>query len=146
MSDRYEQIEVSSREQWREWLASHHMSSPGVWVVTVERLQQAGLMTPAGQAAIETAKHDGTWSALDEVENLLEPDDLRAALDADQDARRYRDAFPRSTKRGILEWILNAKKPETRERRITETTRLAAQGLRANQPRQPKRRSTDQPG
>jgi uncharacterized protein YdeI (YjbR/CyaY-like superfamily) len=105
----------------------------------VERLEQAGLITPAGQAAIDTAKDNGAWSALDDVENLVEPDDLRDAPDADQDARRSWDAFPRSTKRGILEWILTVKKPETRDKRITETARLARRRHPGQQPRQPKR-------
>jgi uncharacterized protein YdeI (YjbR/CyaY-like superfamily) len=104
----------------------------------VERLTAAGAMTPAGRAAVETAKRNGAWTALDAVETLQEPDDLVAALDAIPDARRFWDAFPRSTKRGILEWIANAKQAETREGRIAETARLAAENIRANQWRQPK--------
>lgn len=103
----------------------------------VERLEAAGLMAPAGAACVETAKGDGAWSALDDVENLVEPDDLRAALDAEPGARGNWDGFPRSTRRGILEWILNAKRPATREKRIRETAAQAAQGIRANQWRQP---------
>ena len=103
----------------------------------IERLSAAGLMTPAGLAAVEVAKASGAWSALDDVEELREPDDLRAALDADPAARRHWDAFPRSTKRGILEWIGSARRAETRARRVGETARLAAQGVRANQWRQP---------
>lgn len=99
----------------------------------VERLLTAGLIQPAGRAVIEAAKADGSWSALDDVENLVEPDDLRAALDADPAARREWDAFPRSVKRGILEWISTAKRPETRTRRITETAEMASRGERANQ-------------
>ncbi|MBK8045543.1 MAG: YdeI/OmpD-associated family protein [Haliscomenobacter sp.] len=48
-------------------------------------------------------------------------------------ASTHFDAFPRSVKRGILEWILNAKKEETRQKRILETATLAAQNIRANQ-------------
>ena len=43
------------------------------------------------------------------------------------------EAFPRSVKRGILEWIANAKRAETKARRVDETARLAAQNTRANQ-------------
>ena len=68
---------------------------------------------------------------------MTEPEDLRAALDGDSEARREWDAFPPSTRRGILEWILSAKRPETRARRVTETVTLAAEGIRANQWRQP---------
>jgi uncharacterized protein YdeI (YjbR/CyaY-like superfamily) len=99
----------------------------------VGRLAAAGLLAPAGEAVIEAAKADGSWSKLDAVENLEEPGDLRAALDADPDARRHWDAFPRSAKRAILEWIAQAKRAETRARRVAETARLAARGERANQ-------------
>jgi uncharacterized protein YdeI (YjbR/CyaY-like superfamily) len=73
------------------------------------------------------------------VEELAEPDSLRTALDADLASRRHWDAFPRSAKRGILEWIENAKRPETREKRVRETVEQAAQNVRANQWRRPKR-------
>jgi uncharacterized protein YdeI (YjbR/CyaY-like superfamily) len=103
----------------------------------VERLRAAGLMTPAGEAAIEVSKANGNWDALDSVERLEEPADLRAALDRDPTARANWDAFPRSTKRGILEWISNAKKEETRAKRVAETVSEAAAGRRANQWPQP---------
>ncbi|MEL6321896.1 MAG: YdeI/OmpD-associated family protein, partial [Cyanobacteria bacterium J06626_14] len=48
-------------------------------------------------------------------------------------SREHFDHFPRSAKRGILEWIVQAKRPETRQRRIEETARLAADNIRANQ-------------
>ena len=104
----------------------------------IARLTEAGLMAPAGIAAVEAAKESGTWTALDLIEDLVEPDELRAALDADPDARRHWDAFPRSAKRAILEWIAAAKRPETRARRVSETARLAAQDIRANQSSGPK--------
>jgi len=99
----------------------------------VERLTAAGLMAPAGQAVVDAAKASGTWTALDDVENLVEPDDLRAALDADPQARRQWDAFPRSARRGILEWLLNARTAPTRAKRLEEIARLASRGERANQ-------------
>jgi uncharacterized protein YdeI (YjbR/CyaY-like superfamily) len=52
-------------------------------------------------------------------------------------AAKYFKAFPPSSKRIILEWILNAKKPETRAQRITTTVELAARNTRANHYRQP---------
>jgi uncharacterized protein YdeI (YjbR/CyaY-like superfamily) len=93
-------------------------------------------MAPAGLAKVESAKRDGTWSALDAVEALEIPPDLRQALEANPAAQEFFDAFPRSVKRSILEWILNAKKPETRAKRIAETVELAARNIRANQWRQ----------
>ena len=105
----------------------------------VERLLAAGLMQPAGLAAIAVAKANGRWTALDQTETLAEPADLAAVLDADPAARRYWDAFPRSARRAILEWIGNARTDATRQARIERTASDAARGIRANQWRQPKR-------
>lgn len=99
----------------------------------VEKLIQAGLMTNAGQAMIDLAKQTGTWTALDEVENLINPPDLQAQLDANPTAKNYFAAFPRSVKRGILEWLLNAKTPAVRRKRIDEIVTRAEHNERANQ-------------
>jgi uncharacterized protein YdeI (YjbR/CyaY-like superfamily) len=99
----------------------------------VARLLAAGQMAPAGLAKVEAARADGSWFALDAVEALEIPPDLAAGLSAHPPARAYFDAFPRSVKRSILEWIASARRPETRARRIAETARLAAENLRANQ-------------
>jgi uncharacterized protein YdeI (YjbR/CyaY-like superfamily) len=96
-------------------------------------LTAAGLMAPAGIAAVERATSNGTWEALDTVERLEVPADLEAALDAAPPALEYWAAFPRSIRRGILEWIALAKRPETRAARVEETARLAARNERANQ-------------
>jgi uncharacterized protein YdeI (YjbR/CyaY-like superfamily) len=97
----------------------------------VAELEAAGRMEPPGRAVVEAAKASGTWTALDDVENLVEPAELAAALDAVPPARAKWDAFPRSTRRATLEWIAAAKRPVTRERRVAETVELAAQNLRA---------------
>lgn len=97
-----------------------------------ERLLAEGLVQEAGRAAIERAQRDGAWTALDEVEALTLPDDLVARFASAPEARAFFDAFPRSAKRGILEWILAAKRPETRARRIDETVERAAKNERAN--------------
>ena len=104
----------------------------------VERLIQQDLMMPAGLAKVEAAKQDGSWNALDAIEALEIPPDLDQALHFYDAASQNFAAFPKSVKRGILEWIASAKKPETRAKRIEETARLAAQNLRANQWRSPK--------
>ena len=114
----------------------------------VERLEALGLMTPAGRALVDAAKADGSWDALERVDDLTVPDDLTAAFagaaSTDTDANVGADAesnfaaFPTSTKRAILFWIASAKRPETRAKRIAETVRLAALNLRATEWR-PKR-------
>ncbi len=98
-----------------------------------ERMAAAGQMMPAGQTKVDAAKADGSWSALDDVENLVVPDDLAAAFERYPEAAKHWEAFPRSVKRGILEWIQTAKRPTTREKRIEETARLAQENERANQ-------------
>lgn len=102
------------------------------------RMIEAGLMTPAGQAAIDVAKRNGAWTKLEAVDTLTVPPDLAAALRAYPHARKEWDAFPPSVRRGILEWIGAAKKPETRAARVAQTASMAAKGQRANQWRQPK--------
>jgi uncharacterized protein YdeI (YjbR/CyaY-like superfamily) len=183
-------VHVETREQWRAWLADHHDTERGAWLVTwkqatgrpslpyeevieealcfgwvdstartldeersmllmtprkptstwartnkerVERLLAAGLMQPAGIAAVETAKVNGSWSVLDSVEALEVPEDLAAALNAEPGARDAYEGFSPSNRKMILWWVKSAKRPDTRQRRIAETARLAAQGIPANQ-------------
>lgn len=99
----------------------------------VAKLIEAKLMTPAGLAKIAAAKKDGSWEKLDAVEALEIPADLAAAFKRYAGSKANFEAFPRSAKRGILEWIVQAKKPQTRAKRIEETAALAAQNIRANQ-------------
>ena len=99
----------------------------------VEKLIQAGLMTDAGMKLIDLAKKTGTWTALDDVDNLICPPDLQQQLAANPTAKEYFDAFPKSVKRGILEWLLNAKTPVTRAKRIDEIVTMAERNERANQ-------------
>ena len=103
----------------------------------IENLIQSGRMAEPGLAKVRQAQADGSWTALDEVENLVVPDDLRLALHGYPQASGYFEAFPRSVKRAILEWIQNAKTPSTRQKRIDETARSAQDNVRANQWRQP---------
>ncbi|MCA3574856.1 MAG: YdeI/OmpD-associated family protein [Aestuariivirga sp.] len=98
-----------------------------------ERLIAEGRMREPGLATITLAQKTGTWHALDSVEALTIPDDLAAAFRTSEPARAHFEAFPRSVKRGILEWISTAKKPETRAARIAETAAKAQQNIRANQ-------------
>jgi uncharacterized protein YdeI (YjbR/CyaY-like superfamily) len=99
----------------------------------VQALEKANLIMPEGARLIDLAKATGTWDALNDVENLVIPPDLQQALDAIPASNDFFTAFPKSVKRGILEWILNAKTNETRQKRINETATLAAQNIRANQ-------------
>ena len=105
----------------------------------IERLRAAGLMHSAGEAVVARAEADGTWTLLDDVEKLTVPPDLAATFNDFPGSRARWDAFPRSARRGILEWIMQAKTPPTRARRILETVSRAAIGERANQRTGPRR-------
>jgi uncharacterized protein YdeI (YjbR/CyaY-like superfamily) len=96
----------------------------------VERLAAAGLLERAGVAAIETAKANGSWTKLDRAAALTMPDDLAAALAARAGAAEGWEAFPPFVCRGSLAWVDDAKRPETRERRIAEVVAAAAEGRR----------------
>lgn len=97
----------------------------------IARLIADGWMQPPGLAKIEAAKADGSWSFLDDVDNMVLPQDLAKAFQGP--ARKNFDAFPGGVRRQILYWIKSAKTAETRARRIAETADKAARNERANQ-------------
>jgi uncharacterized protein YdeI (YjbR/CyaY-like superfamily) len=94
----------------------------------VERLIANGSMAPAGLRAIEAARADGSWDALNDVDALRIPGDLAAALAGDPAAMRGFEAMSDSMKKPILFWVTSARREETRARRIAEILRYAAVG------------------
>lgn len=117
------------------WFTRRRAGSPwsGTNKARAARLEAAGRLAEPGCAAIEAAKADGSWTVLDDVENLVVPDDLAAALAARPGARGHWDAFRPAARRTILRWLLEAKRPATRAARVEETARLAAEGVPAHQ-------------
>jgi uncharacterized protein YdeI (YjbR/CyaY-like superfamily) len=91
----------------------------------IERLTAAGRMTPAGQAKIDAAMQDGSWTLLDPVEAMIVPDDLAAALASDSEAERNFAAFSASARKQMLHWVYTAKRPETRKKRIAGIVKAA---------------------
>jgi uncharacterized protein YdeI (YjbR/CyaY-like superfamily) len=91
-------------------------------------------MLPAGLAAIEDAKRTGQWTLLDDVEDLVVPGDLADALAVEPRARTNWDAFPPSARRTMLGWLVQARRPETRAKRIAEIALAAARNERAYPP------------
>ena len=106
----------------QHWAASYKLRAA--------RLIDSGRMHPAGLAAIESSKAMGLWNFMDDVDALIAPDDLLAALDAQPPARKNYEAFPPSTKRNTLRWIKIAKTETTRRRRIERTADLAVRNQR----------------
>jgi uncharacterized protein YdeI (YjbR/CyaY-like superfamily) len=99
----------------------------------VERLMAEGLMKLAGLQSVEKAKQNGSWNILDEVEEVIIPSDLMKAFALNPGAADYFSGLSRSVRKMILQWLVLAKRPETRERRITEIAELAAQKLKPKQ-------------
>ncbi len=93
----------------------------------VQRLIEEGRMAKAGYECIETAKQNGSWSILDEVEELVVPKDLEKAFKAHRGAKKYFLGLSKSARKQLLQWLVTAKRPETRQRRIEELASLAAQ-------------------
>lgn len=96
----------------------------------VRRLLADGLMRPAGLAAVEIAKANGSWNTIDDVESLTVPEDLASKLAEYPGARAFFDALPPSHRRLALHWVLSAKRPDTRDRRIAQIVSGAAEGRR----------------
>ena len=95
---------------------------------SAERLVADGLMRDPGLRAVETAKANGSWSALDDIEALVIPDDLAAAFAAAPGTRDRFDRLSRSNRRIILQQIAAAKRPDTRARRIAAAVAAVAEG------------------
>ncbi len=93
-------------------------------------------MTKAGLDAVELAKKTGTWTALEKIQNAEIPADLQNLFDQNKKAFENFQAFPQSSKQVILYWITEAKRPETRQKRLEETVALAEKNIRANEFRQ----------
>ncbi len=99
----------------------------------VERLIGDGLMTKAGFDSIETAKQNGSWTILDDVEELRIPKDLVKAFKNQKGSKHYFLSLSKSVKKSLLQWIVLAKRPETRQKRIEEIVEQAAQKMKPKQ-------------
>ncbi len=130
---------IDSQVRPRDETTVHQRFSPrnpkSTWVRSnrdrVARLIASGEMGPAGMALVETARASGTWDLLADIEEGIVPADVQAALDAVPEAATHFAGFPPSARLQILAWIVTAKKPETRQRRIATTVEKAARNERA---------------
>jgi len=95
----------------------------------VEALAAAGRMRPAGQREIDAAKADGRWAAAYAGQRTIEvPDDLVRALRRSAKARRKFESLDSRNRYAILYRIHDAKRPETRARRIEQFVTMLAEG------------------
>jgi len=123
LDDQRYRILMSPRKAGAVWSQSNKQR--------VEKLIRQRRMRKPGLLKIKAAKKDGSWSRLEQVDQMVIPPDLRRELAANQQARRNFEAFSDSSKRLILYWISTAKRGETRQKRIAEAVRLAAKNIKA---------------
>ncbi|MBX9734568.1 MAG: YdeI/OmpD-associated family protein [Chitinophagaceae bacterium] len=145
---------AKNQQAWRKWLEKNHASQKAVWLIIYKK--ESGIPSIYYPEAVDEAlcfgwiyskpnkrdeesyyqffsqrKPKSNSSAVNKkkVEKLLAENKI---------AKQYFEAFPPSTKKGIYEWIQNAKTPATREKRVAETVSKASQNIRANQYKQRK--------
>ncbi|QHT71816.1 hypothetical protein GXP67_36710 [Rhodocytophaga rosea] len=98
----------------------------------VGQLIERGLMSEAGYKSIEIAKLNGSWTILDEVEDLVIPKDLDAKFKAKPNSKDFFLSLSKSVRKSILQWLKFAKREETREKRVTQIVELAFQKQKPN--------------
>ncbi|MDY8137318.1 YdeI/OmpD-associated family protein [Aquimarina sp. 2201CG5-10] len=96
----------------------------------IVELTKEGLLHKSGLLTIETAKKNGSWIALDDVENGIIPDDLKKAFNKNDVAFKNFQAFSRSYRKNYLYWLNQAKRQETRDKRIIEIIRLCKANIK----------------
>lgn len=82
-------------------------------------------MMPAGLNCIHTAKQNGSWHLLDDVEGLVLPADLQLAFEQQASTLEYYTSLSNSAKKSILQWVKLCKTDKTRQQRITEIVNSA---------------------
>lgn len=99
----------------------------------VETLMAQGLIAEAGFRSIEIAKQNGTWTILDSVESFIIPEDLEIEFDKHPHAKAYFLGFSKSKQKSLLQWLVLAKRPETRQNRVKEIADCAAKNCKPKQ-------------
>ncbi|ANE51686.1 YdeI/OmpD-associated family protein [Flavisolibacter tropicus] len=99
----------------------------------VIKLIDKGLMSKAGIDAIEMAKQNGSWTMLDQVEELVIPEDLENAFQSKHGSKDYFLSLSKSVRKAMLQWLVLAKRPDTRLKRIDEIAELASRKMKPKQ-------------
>ena len=94
----------------------------------IEQLTEQGLMFPAGLESIEIAKQNGSWTILDDVENLIIPEELEKEFIKYPKAKAYYLTLSNSIKKSVLYWVMSAKRPPIRAKRVKEIVECACEG------------------
>jgi uncharacterized protein YdeI (YjbR/CyaY-like superfamily) len=99
----------------------------------IQKLISEKKMMKAGVQSIELAKQNGSWTILDDVEELIIPEDLEKAFMANPGSKTFFLSLSKSVKKMILAWVVLAKQPETRKKRIVEIAERAGLKLKPKQ-------------
>lgn len=97
----------------------------------IEELISNNLMHKSGLKTIETAKENGSWTVLDAVENGIIPNDLQLQFDRNPVAFSNYQNFAPSYRKSYLYWLNQAKREETRKKRITEIIQFCANNIKS---------------
>jgi uncharacterized protein YdeI (YjbR/CyaY-like superfamily) len=99
----------------------------------VKRLIDEDLMTPAGFESIEKARQNGSWTLLDAVEELKIPRDLAQEFKTQPGSKAFFQGLSRSVQKMMLQWLVLAKRPETRQKRLKEIALCAGKKQKPRQ-------------
>ena len=183
-TEKFQQVEITSQSELREWLIQNHQQKESIWLVTykkaieekyvstsqvldellcfgwidgirrkldenrtmqliaprkaqhwsgtytarVAKLTKANKMHTSGLKSVELAKQNGLWSFMDDVDQLIKPEDLDAALKKESDAQLFFDHINDSSKRFVLRWLKLSKTIQTRQNRIHKIVELSKKG------------------
>lgn len=97
----------------------------------IKDLKKNGLIHKSGQQTIQAAKKNGSWSALDDVENGIIPEELQNAFDQNTTAFKNYQNFTKGQRKSYLYWLNQAKREETRQKRIAEIVRCCSENIKA---------------
>jgi uncharacterized protein YdeI (YjbR/CyaY-like superfamily) len=93
----------------------------------IQRLIEQDLMMEAGYASIALAKHNGSWTMIDDVEELIIPKDLSKAFGNNKGSKKYFLSLSKSKQKYLLQWIVLAKQTQIRQKRIDEIALCASE-------------------
>ncbi|WP_345742893.1 YdeI/OmpD-associated family protein [Aquimarina algiphila] len=89
------------------------------------------LMHESGLMSIDTAKKNGSWIALDDVEDGIIPKDLKHAFVQNPKAFKNYQNFAKGYRKSYLYWLYNAKRQETRDKRIVEIIKFCEANIKS---------------
>ncbi|OIQ21652.1 MAG: hypothetical protein BM557_02320 [Flavobacterium sp. MedPE-SWcel] len=101
----------------------------------IDELTELNLIQQSGLESIKIAKQNGSWSALDDIEKLVIPNNLQQEFDKNPTAFANYQNFAPSYKKGYLYWLDTAKREETKNKRITEIIKLCEANIKSRDKR-----------